>query len=74
MYRILIVEDDFDISGLLSSWLIEAGYQTTEAEDGRKTLNALEAAKAFDLVLLDLMLPKLDGSGVCEWIRSIPVS
>lgn len=75
MYRILIVEDDFDISELLSSWLTEAGYQTTEAEDGLKALDAFEAEN-FDLVLLDLMLPKLDGFGVCEWIRkrsSLPI-
>lgn len=75
MYRILIVEDDFDISELLGSWLTEAGYQTTGAEDGLKALDAFEA-EPFDLVLLDLMLPKLDGFGVCEWIRKrsgIPV-
>ena len=75
MYRVLIVEDDFDISELLSSWLTEAGYQTTEAEDGLKALDAFEAEN-FDLVLLDLMLPKLDGFGVCEWIRkrsSLPI-
>lgn len=68
MYRILIVEDDFDISELLSSWLTEAGYLTTEADDGLKALDIFEAEN-FDLVLLDLMLPKLDGFGVCEWIR-----
>lgn len=38
MYRILIVEDDSDISELLQSWLTEAGYQTTAAEDGLKAL------------------------------------
>ena len=37
MYRILIIEDDFDISELLQSWLTEAGYQTAEAEDGLNT-------------------------------------
>ena len=68
MYRILIVEDDFDISELLQSWLTEAGYQTAEAEDGLKALEVFESGQ-FDLVLLDLMLPRLDGFGVCEWIR-----
>ena len=68
MYRILIVEDDFDISELLQSWLTEAGYQTAEAEDGLKALEIFESGQ-FDLVLLDLMLPRLDGFGVCEWIR-----
>lgn len=68
MGRILIVEDDYDISELLQSWLTEAGYQTAEAEDGLKALEVFESWQ-FDLVLLDLMLPKLDGFGVCEWIR-----
>ena len=68
MYRILIVEDDFDISELLQSWLTEAGYQTAEAEDGLKALEVFESGQ-FDLVLLDLMLPRLDGFGICEWIR-----
>lgn len=60
MYRILIVEDDFDISELLQSWLTEAGYQTAEAEDGLKALEVFESGQ-FDLVLLDLMLTALDG-------------
>ena len=75
MYRILIVEDDVDISELLQSWLTEAGYQTAEAEDGLKALEVFES-RQFDLVLLDLMLPRLDGFGVCEWIRkksNIPI-
>ncbi|MDD5897426.1 MAG: response regulator transcription factor [Clostridia bacterium] len=75
MYRILIVEDDFDISELLQSWLTEAGYQTAVVEDGLMALDIFEKG-SFDLVLLDLMLPRLDGFGVCEWIRkrsSVPV-
>lgn len=75
MAKILIVEDDYDISELLSAWLNEAGYQTTAAEDGLKALEVFEK-DGFDLVLLDLMLPKLDGFGVCEWIRgrsSLPI-
>lgn len=68
MARILIVEDDFDIAELLGAWLNEAGHQTIQAEDGLKALEVFER-EAFDLVLLDLMLPKLDGFGVCEWMR-----
>ena len=68
MYRILIVEDDFDIAELLENWLNEAGYETATAADGLRALDAF-AGGSFDLVLLDLMLPKLDGFGVCEWIR-----
>lgn len=68
MRRILIVEDDFDISEMLVSWISEAGYETVAAGDGLEALDAFERSD-FDLVLLDLMLPKLDGFGVCEWIR-----
>lgn len=69
MYRILIVEDDYDISEMLVSWISEAGYETVAAGDGLAALDAF-AQGGFDLVLLDLMLPKLDGFGVCEWIRT----
>ena len=68
MYRILIVEDDFDIAELLENWLAEAGYETETAGDGLRALDVFTGG-SFDLVLLDLMLPKLDGFGVCEWIR-----
>lgn len=68
MYKILVVEDDFDIAEFLRAWLEEAGYETIAAEDGLAALDAFETG-GVDLVLLDLMLPKLDGFGVCEWIR-----
>lgn len=68
MRRILIVEDDLDISELLSAWLTEAGYETVEVHDGLEALDAFSAG-GFDLVLLDLMLPRMDGFEVCEWIR-----
>lgn len=69
MERILVVEDDFDIAEMLQTWLMEAGYSVELAQDGLRALDMF-AAGQFDLVLLDLMLPKLDGFGVCEWIRA----
>ena len=69
MDRILVVEDDFDIAEMLQTWLMEAGYGVEVAGDGLRALDAFAAGR-FDLVLLDLMLPKLDGFGVCEWIRA----
>ena len=69
MERILVVEDDFDIAEMLQTWLMEAGYGVEVAGDGLRALDAFAAGR-FDLVLLDLMLPKLDGFGVCEWIRA----
>ena len=54
---------------MLQTWLMEAGYGVEVAGDGLRALDVF-AAGSFDLVLLDLMLPKLDGFGVCEWIRA----
>ena len=69
MERILVVEDDFDIAEMLQTWLMEAGYGVEVVGDGLHALDVFAAGR-FDLVLLDLMLPKLDGFGVCEWIRA----
>lgn len=68
MKRILIVEDEPGIQELLDAYLQDAGYETAAAGDGVAAL-ALFQEQAFDLVLLDLMLPKIDGFGVCELIR-----
>ena len=68
MKHILIVEDEPDIQELLRAYLKDAGYETAVAGDGVTAL-ALFGGQSFDLVLLDLMLPKIDGFGVCELIR-----
>ena len=68
MKNILIVEDEPDIQELLCTYLREAGYGTAAAGDGVEALG-LFRARTFDLVLLDIMLPKIDGFGVCELIR-----
>ena len=68
MRNILIVEDEPDIQELLCAYLQEAGYGTAVAGDGVAALDLFQS-RAFDLVLLDLMLPKIDGFGVCELIR-----
>ena len=68
MQKILVVEDDFDIQELLLNFLQEAGYDVTVANDGVEALS-LYASDQFDLILLDIMLPKIDGFSVCELIR-----
>ena len=68
MKHILIVEDEPDIQELLRAYLEDAAYGTAAAGDGVVAM-ALFGAQPFDLVLLDLMLPKIDGFGVCELIR-----
>lgn len=68
MKHILIVEDEPDIQELLCAYLQDAGYGTAVAGDGVAALELFQS-RPFDLVLLDLMLPKIDGFGVCELIR-----
>ena len=68
MKHIFVIEDEPDIQELLCAYLRDAGYKTTAAGDGVAALE-LFRKETFDLVLLDLMLPKIDGFGVCEVIR-----
>ena len=68
MKRILVVEDDLDIQELLKNFLQEVGYDIVLANDGVEALSVFSTAQ-FDLVLLDVMLPKIDGFAVCELIR-----
>lgn len=75
MQKILIVEDDLTIQALLHDFIQEAGYEVTLASDGVEALSYF-SERGFDLVLLDIMLPKIDGYGVCEVIRrksNIPI-
>jgi two-component system, OmpR family, response regulator VanR len=68
MKKILIAEDEPDIQELLCAYLRDAGYETAVAGDGVAALGLFQS-QAFDLVLLDIMLPKIDGFGVCEVLR-----
>ena len=61
MQRILVVEDDFDIQELLQNFLQEAGYEVAVANDGVEALS-LFAGQRYDLIVLDIMLPKIKGS------------
>lgn len=68
MQKILIVEDDLAIQALLHDFIQDAGYMVTLASDGVEALSYF-SEQNFDLVLLDIMLPKIDGYGVCEVMR-----
>ena len=68
MQKILVVEDDRSIQELLHDFLKEAGYAVVLASDGVEALTQY-SSQSFDLVLLDVLLPRLDGYGVCEVIR-----
>ena len=67
--RILLVDDEQSIQTLLSYPLRKDGYHVTSALDGSEALKRFEEGR-FDLVILDLMLPRLDGVEVCRELRS----
>ena len=73
--RILVIEDEPAIQKILIEPLTAAGYEVTTASDGLEGINAFHEG-SFDLILLDIMLPKIDGYAVCEMIRqesNIPI-
>ena len=67
--RILVVDDEPQIRRVLHSTLVTAGYEVVDAGSGRAALEALRAG-SFDLVLLDINMPDLDGLETCRIIRS----
>ena len=75
MYRILIVEDEENIRKIIKDYLEKSGMVVVEAEDGEVAVDCLQT-QVFDLVLLDVMLPKISGWELCKVIKgamNIPV-
>ncbi|PNR92479.1 response regulator transcription factor [Petrotoga sp. 9PWA.NaAc.5.4] len=68
MFKILVVEDEKSISRLLELELSHAGYKVKIAKDGQEALEFYENFKP-DVILLDIMLPKMDGLEVAQVIR-----
>ncbi|MEO8177899.1 MAG: response regulator [Deltaproteobacteria bacterium] len=77
--QILIVDDDPDIREALAELLEAEGYRCTNAANGREALDYLRAQPSPDLILLDLMMPVMDGFEFrsaqleLERLREIPV-
>lgn len=69
--KILVVEDDVEMLNKLASGLMLSNFQIFQATDGEEAVRLVIDEKP-DLVLLDLLLPKLDGFGVLERIRKYP--
>ena len=72
MARILIVEDDPDLVALVRKWLERDGHQVEHAGDGAAALERLARGAPPNLVLLDVMLPEVDGFAVLQKIRGEP--
>ena len=68
MKKILVVEDEKDIQNIIKAFLENAEYKVETADDGLDAINFIQKNN-YDLILLDIMLPKIDGFTVCEMIR-----
>lgn len=71
--KILVVEDDITMREIIVAKLSSFGYKVSEADDGKKAMDMWTKEKP-DLVLLDLMLPEMDGFSVLETMRKSPDS
>ena len=67
--HILVVDDDGEIRSLLSAYLRKSGYRVTAVADGKAMWAALDTS-APDLIVLDVMLPDINGKEVCQRVRS----
>ncbi|MBO7515852.1 MAG: response regulator transcription factor [Lachnospiraceae bacterium] len=67
--KIMVVDDEARMRKLLRDFLVKEGFQVIEAEDGAKAIDIFFENKDIDLVLLDVMMPNMDGWEVTKWIR-----
>ena len=76
MYNILVVDDDKEIVNAIEIYLSKEGYNILKAYDGMEALKIVEKNDDIHLILLDIMMPKLDGISTANLIRkdkSIPI-
>lgn len=69
--KVLIVEDDAEAAAYLSRGLAEAGHTADVAADGLEAVEAL-STRQYDLMLLDLSMPRMSGEEVVRWVREHP--
>ena len=67
--KILVVDDESRMRKLVKDFLVKAGYDVIEAGDGEQTVDTFYAQKDITLIILDVMMPKMDGWQVCREIR-----
>ena len=67
--KILVVDDESRMRKLVKDFLGREGYQVLEAGDGLEAMEAFYAEKDIALIILDVMMPKMDGWQTCREIR-----
>jgi two-component system response regulator CpxR len=68
--KLLLIDDDLELTELLKEYLTPQGYDIDVAEDGEVGLSLATSNKHYDLILLDVMLPKIDGFEVLRKLRT----
>ena len=68
--RILVVDDESRMRKLVSDFLVKQEYEVLEAKDGEEALDIFFKQKDIALLILDVMMPKMDGWEVCREIRA----
>ena len=66
---VLVVDDEARMRKLVCDFLQKKGYRYVEAEDGEEAVERFFERKDIDLIILDVMMPKMDGWAVCKEIR-----
>ena len=69
--KILVVDDESRMRKLVKDFLIKSNYAVIEAADGEQAVDIFMSTKEIALIILDVMMPKLDGYGVAEEIRRV---
>lgn len=72
--RILVVDDEPDIRNILHILLSSRGYEVDEAENGLRAVELVRAQPDYDLIILDIMMPGMDGVAACTEIRQHSVA
>lgn len=73
MNKVLIVDDSSTLREMISGLLIKSGMTVLEAQDGREAKEKIQANRP-DLVVLDIVMPKLNGYELCRWVKNNPAT
>lgn len=69
--KILVVDDESRIRKIIRDFLVREGYAVCEAEDGEAALDIFCSNNDIDLIIMDVMMPKMDGWQLCKEVRKL---
>ncbi|HET7752971.1 MAG TPA: response regulator [Anaeromyxobacteraceae bacterium] len=70
--RVLVIEDEHDLRGMIAQWLEARGYEAVEAADGNDAIELIQAGLEPDAIILDLAMPRVSGQAFLSWLRAEP--